>query len=91
MPTITKNKVSDLETTRQKLAQTRDELKLKLHLAKADARDEWDELEKKWHHFERRAVGVQRESEATAKAVWGDLKEVVKDLQEGYARMRNSP
>lgn len=90
MATASKNRVSDWDTTRQKLAQTRDELKLKMHLAKADARDEWTELEEKWHHVERRLKGIRQESSGAAKTIWDDLKGVVDDLQAGYERIRRA-
>lgn len=38
----------ELETLLDGLKQQRDELMVQLHLAKAEARDEWEELEKNW-------------------------------------------
>ena len=32
----------------------RDELRVQMHLAKAEIRDEWEEIEKKWAHAEAR-------------------------------------
>ncbi len=44
--------MSRLEELKTDIARLRDEAQLKLHLAKADARQEWEELETKWHRFE---------------------------------------
>jgi CRISPR/Cas system type I-B associated protein Csh2 (Cas7 group RAMP superfamily) len=85
-----RNKVSDLETARQKVAQMRDELKLKMHLASMDARDEWNELEGKWSHFEAKAKSVQDEGEEVAEQVWTDVKQLSKTLREGYEKLRKT-
>lgn len=90
MTTATKNRVTDLDTTRQKLQQMRDELKLKMNLAKADARDEWRELEAKWDRFEAKLEGVGRQTGDTADKIRADLKDVADDLRHGYERIRKS-
>jgi hypothetical protein len=46
----------------EKLRQERDELKLKAHLGKAEMRDEWETLERKWEHLEGRMEGVAEEA-----------------------------
>lgn len=90
MTTTTKNRVTDLDTARQKLQQMRDELKMKMNLAKADARDEWRELETKWNRFEARLEGVGRQTGDTADKIRADLREVADDLRQGYERIRDS-
>ena len=42
----------DVEELVEKLKQERDELSVKMHLAKMDASDEWQELERKWTKLE---------------------------------------
>jgi F0F1-type ATP synthase membrane subunit b/b' len=39
---------NELRELTEKLEQQRDELRVKAALARAEARDEWDELEEKW-------------------------------------------
>jgi len=67
-----------LENLVQKLEQERDELKLKMHLAKADARDEWEKMEDRW--------GALREKMSTVKEgaseASSDVKEAASDLAE---------
>ena len=48
----------DLDRLAQDLKQVRDEIELKIHLAAADARDEWHDLEKKWDRFRGRVDTV---------------------------------
>ncbi len=90
MATTMKNKVSDLETARLKVAQMRDELKLKMHLAGMDARDEWNELEGKWSRFETKARTAQAEGEEVGEQVWTEVKQLGKTLREGYEKLRQT-
>lgn len=73
-----------LSETLQRLAQTRDELRLKLHLMKAEARDEWHELEKRWHRF---TSEVDREAEAVETNILGQLAE---EVENGYQKLKDS-
>ena len=41
-----------LASLKEDLRQARDELRVQMHLAKADARDEWEKLEPKWDEFQ---------------------------------------
>ncbi len=47
--------MADLDSMKQELEQLRDEIKLKMHLASLDAKEEWGGLEKKWDDFNARA------------------------------------
>jgi hypothetical protein len=78
------------------IKQQRDELKLKMHLGKADAKDEWEKLERKWQEVGERAeplTGAVKESAETvgeqAKNVAGAASEVVaRELKDGYEKLR---
>ena len=39
---------NDINEVFENLKQQRDEIRVKMHLAAADAKDEWEALEKKW-------------------------------------------
>ena len=78
----------NLETLVDELKQRRDEIRVRLHLAKADLKDEWETLEKKWRHFERKAQDLGREARVTAGEVGAALHLAVDELRKGYARMR---
>ncbi|MFC1895934.1 hypothetical protein ACFL0Q_04645 [Thermodesulfobacteriota bacterium] len=52
----------ELETVVDNLARKRDELKVQIHLAKAEVRQEWEEAEKKWSTFRAKA-GILRDEE----------------------------
>jgi hypothetical protein len=68
----------------------RDELKLQLHLAKADARTEWDELEKKFNHLEVRLAAASREAKGSAADIGAALGMVAEELKRGYERLKRS-
>ena len=70
------------------LKQVRDELELQIHLAKADARDEWTELEKKWDHFRARAEVVGKAAEEAAGDVGEALEVLGDEIKKGYERIR---
>ncbi len=77
----------DLNTVFEELKTQRDVLALKIHLAKADVKDEWQLLEKKWDHFSARSGQVKEEVKETADDVGEDLKYLTEDLREGYSRI----
>ena len=76
--------------TAQKLAQMRDELKVKMHLAKAEARDEWEKLETKWHEFERQGETLERATEKAGHEIREAMDRLGHELKEGYERIRKT-
>ncbi|HEV7735476.1 MAG TPA: hypothetical protein VGR62_25100 [Candidatus Binatia bacterium] len=70
------------------LRRQRDELKLKVHLAKADARDEWVGLEKQWEHLRAKLAGAGSEASDVAENVGAALGSVAEELRRGYDRIR---
>jgi hypothetical protein len=74
------------------LKRTRDELRLKLHLGAADARTEWEALEKKWGHLEGRLEGrlavVGKEAEAAGENIGEALELVANEIRAGYERVK---
>lgn len=79
----------DVKEVFDNLKQQRDELKVKMHLAAADAKDEWEVLEKKWGHFEGKAKLVGGEAKDASKDIWDATKALGAEIREGYDRIRN--
>ena len=72
------------------LRRERDELRVKMHLAKAEAKEEWEELEEKWQHFHNKASHIgEAASEASqdVKAATGMLAD---ELKHGYAKIKQA-
>jgi hypothetical protein len=78
----------DLEQFVADLQATRDELRVKLHLAKQDAKAEWAELEKKLDGLKGRMDVVGKEAGRAAKDVGAALKVVAEEIRKGYERIK---
>ena len=66
----------------------RDELRLQLHLAKAEARQEWERLEVKLNQARAKMGVVGREAEKAAHEVGAALKLALDELRKGYEQVR---
>ena len=73
-----------------KIAKQRDELRLQMHLAKADAKAEWERAEEKWNDVQRhlararKATGKKLEDIRTAMGAAAD------EIASAYGRIRTS-
>jgi len=54
------NSLEHLQKIADDLKRQRDELQVKLHLAKADARDEWAKLETRWEEVKGKMETVRQ-------------------------------
>ncbi len=73
----------------EQLKQQRDELHVKLHLAKADAKDEWARMEKQWDEIRPKLEAAREEAGRTAESVGAALGLAIDELKKGYERLRN--
>lgn len=85
---MTKGK-SEVDRLADDLKQIRDELRVQIHLAAADVRDEWEQLEKKWDGFRGRVDAIGRVAEDAAGDVGEALEQLGGELKKGYERIRN--
>ena len=79
-----------LEEMVSSLKQIRDELKVQIHLGKAEAKDEWEEMEGHWEHLESR---MKRVGDAAADAgddVAAAGKQLAEEIGNAYKRIRKS-
>ena len=79
----------DWEHLLEELKTERERLAVKASLAKAEIRDEWQQLEQKWEHLRARNAQVKQSVGKTGEAVWADLKKAGEDLREGYRRLKS--
>lgn len=77
--------MSELDEFLAELRQKRDELRLQIHLASKEAKDEWDELEEKLEGFTASAK-LQETGEGLGKA----LDQLGNELKLGYERIRKA-
>ncbi len=86
-----------LEKAREELAATlarlrteRDELRLKMHLARAEVRDEWEKVESKWAHLEYKAPAVASAAGAATRDVASAAKLLGEEIRHAYQRIRDA-
>lgn len=78
---------ADLESIKQHLQEERDELKLQLHLATEEAKDEWEDIEEQWYKFSGKVSEVAKES---SHQLGEATQEIADDLKARYQKFRAS-
>ncbi len=77
-----------LDTLFEDLKQQRDELRLKIHLAKAEARTEWENLESRWDEIKPKLDQAKNDAANTASEVLGALELAGEAIKKGYHRIK---
>ncbi len=77
----------DFENLLDKLQSERDEIKLKLHLASMEAKEEFDEAEKQWGHLKNKAAEIADDSVETSEEFINKAKIVGEELKKAYNRI----
>ena len=70
------------------LRRVRDELKLRMHLGKADARDLWERLEKRFGEVEAQVRRTAQRSEAPLHEMGDASRKLLDELRAGYRELR---
>ena len=78
----------NLNKTMDELKAQREELRLKMALAKAEAKDEWDNAEKQWDIFVDKSKSVGSEVKNATKDVGETLKMLGDDLKKRYEQIK---
>jgi hypothetical protein len=81
-------KKEDVKKVVETLKQQRDELKVKIHLAKAEAGDEWEKAEKKWEQLKTKTRMLGTEAGDASKDIGAAAKQLAKEIKHGYDRIR---
>ena len=72
------------------IEQDRDRLSLHAHLLKADAKDEWDKVEKKWHHFKGNTQHVAHETKHVSTDLFAATQLLGEEIKVGLKRIIKS-
>ncbi len=78
----------DLTRLLETLKQERDELRVKMHLAKLEVQEEWEKAEKQWESFKAKAEKVLEDSKEKAEELAESAKVVGEELKNAYVRIR---
>jgi len=78
----------DIDALIDGLKQQRDAIKVQLHLAKAEAKQEWEEMEQKLEHLRAKAKVVGNETQDASQDVFEAAKLLAEEIKRGYDRIR---
>ncbi|QPK62344.1 hypothetical protein IVG45_16000 [Methylomonas sp. LL1] len=78
---------TDFENLLSKLNTEREELRLKLHLAGMDAKEEFEEAEKQWQQIKTKASEIADDSIETSEEYIAKAKIIGEELKESYHRI----
>ncbi|MCF6336359.1 MAG: CCDC90 family protein [Gammaproteobacteria bacterium] len=78
----------DIDNIIESLKQQKDEIRLQIHLAKAEVRDELSELEKKLEELGSKADVLRKEAADTSSNVIEASKLVADEIKQGFERIR---
>jgi hypothetical protein len=71
--------------TREELQTLRDDLKVRMHLASKELQDAWEDLERRWGHFQ-----AQAKLDQTASNITEATKLLGEELRDGYNRIKKA-
>lgn len=71
-----------------RLAAIRDELRVQLKLATADAQKEWNKLEVSWERVQEELTRVAAGSKEPVQKMGAAAQELIDELKQGYERVR---
>ena len=77
-----------LERELEDLRATRDELRVRLHLGKLDAQEQWEQIEKQWQRVESKLKLAGESGREVAEDVGEATSLVIEEMKEGYAKLR---
>ncbi|WP_163339402.1 hypothetical protein [Desulfopila sp. IMCC35008] len=77
----------DFSKLADRLKTERDELKLKMHLASMEVKEEFEEAEEKWGHVKLKASDIADEAVETSDEYIAKAKIIGEELKETYRRI----
>lgn len=77
-----------LEKDLDELRRVRDELRVRIHLGRADAKDAWDRLERRFSELESHAKRAAQRTEAPLHELRDAARHLVDELRSGYRELR---
>lgn len=72
----------------QELQQMRDELRVQIHLAALEARDDWNELERKWNRIEDELGRLREQAKEPLANISEAGRGLMEDVKRGYTRIK---
>ncbi len=84
--------MADIDEIVEELKQKRDELRVQIHLASKEVKDEWEELEEKMEDFSGKARQFADDAKLkeTGEGIGDALGQLGSELKHGYDRIRDA-
>ena len=82
------DKEQELDELLEKLKQGRDELNVRIHLGKAEAKDLWHETEDKWQSLRSQLDQMNNDTDDVAKDVGAAAMLLAEEIRHGYERLK---
>ena len=84
--------MADFDDMLEELRQKRDELRVQMHLASKEVKDEWEDLEEKMEDFSARAKQFSEDAKLkeTGAGIGEALGKLGGELKHGYERIRDA-
>ncbi len=84
--------MTDFDDIIEELKQKRDELRLQMHLASKEVKDEWEQLEEKMEDFSGKAKQFSNDAKLkeTGAGIGDALGQLGGELKRGYQRIREA-
>jgi predicted nucleic acid-binding Zn-ribbon protein len=79
-----------LEDEISTLQQTRDELRVQIHLGALEAQQVWDKAEQSWEDLDARVKVLGKATQQSAQEVEEATKLLVEEIKSGYKRVRDA-
>ena len=79
----------ELKKLSEKVKQYRDEARVKMHLAREDVKDEWEDHEQDWDRFRSKIDEVLHDAENASQEARQTASKLGEDLKTGYQNIRN--
>jgi uncharacterized protein (DUF342 family) len=86
----TMNVYEEMQRTFEGLLQQRDELLVQLHLAKLEARQEWEKTEAQLDDLKFKLDSATREARDSGDEVWASVKVVGEEIKDAYDRIKQT-
>ena len=81
--------IERLDEEVDRVRQTRDELRVQMHLAAAEAKDSWAGLEERWQRLEQRLERIGRATHEASDDVHDATRSLLQELKHGYEKIRD--
>jgi predicted nucleic acid-binding Zn-ribbon protein len=71
------------------LRKVRDELRVQLHLGRAEVKERWEKLEKDWSHVEGKLKVLREESKGELEGVAEAGRNLAQEIRKGYEHLKS--